>query len=66
MDQSILKAGCGIGRILCYHHNLGYEIIGFDFIEVAINNLKEINSTLRVDVGDITKRRFKNESFKYI
>ena len=65
-DGQILEAGCGNGRILRYYHNQGYEIIGFDFIEVAINKLTEIDPTLRVEVGDITKLRFENESFLYI
>ena len=37
-----------------------------DFIEVAIEKLKEIDSTLKVEVGDITALRFGSKSFKYI
>jgi SAM-dependent methyltransferase len=65
-DGRILEAGCGNGRILRYYHNLGYDIVGFDFINVAIEKLKNTDSTLRVEVGDITKLRFENESFKYL
>ena len=65
-DDTILEAGCGNGRILRYYHNKGYEIIGFDFIEVAIDKLQETDPTLRVEVGDITKLRFKDDSFKYL
>ena len=65
-DGQILEAGCGNGRILRYYHNQGYKIIGFDFIEAAIDKLKKTDPTLRVEVGDITKLRFENESFKYI
>ena len=65
-DGRILEAGCGNGRILRYYHNKEYEIMGFDFIKVAIKKLKEIDSTLNVDVGDITKLKYKDESFKYI
>jgi ubiquinone/menaquinone biosynthesis C-methylase UbiE len=62
----ILEAGCGAGRILRYYHNQKIDIIGMDFIEVAIEKLKKIDPTLKVEVGDITKLRFNNESFKYI
>jgi len=62
----VLEAGCGAGRILRYYHNLGVNIIGMDFIEVAIEKLKQIDSTLKVEVGDITVLRFDDESFKYI
>ena len=62
----ILEAGCGAGRILRYYHNQGVDIIGIDFIEVAIEKLKQIDSTLKVEVGNITDLRFDNKSFKYI
>jgi len=65
-DGRILEAGCGNGRILRYYHNMGYDIVGFDFIEVAIDKLKKKDTTLRVEVGDITKLKFENESFKYL
>ena len=65
-DGKILEAGCGNGRILRYYHNNGYEIIGFDFIKVAIDKLQEIDSTLSVEVGDITNLRFPDQSFKYL
>ena len=62
----ILEAGCGAGRILRYYHNRGYDIVGFDFIDVAVSKLKEVDSTLKVDVGDITNLEFPNHSFKYL
>ncbi len=65
-DGQILEAGCGNGRILRYYHNLGYDIVGFDFIKVAIDKLKITDPTLQVDVGDITKLKYKNKSFKYL
>ena len=65
-DGKILEAGCGNGRILRYYHNNRYEIIGLDFIKVAIDKLKKTDSTLSVEVGDITKLRFPDKSFKYL
>lgn len=62
----ILEAGCGAGRVLRYYHERGYDILGFDFINVAISKLKEIDPTLQAEVGDITKLRFADQSFKYI
>ena len=46
--ENILEAGCGNGRILRYYHNKGHKIIGFDFIDIAIKKLKDIDSTLKV------------------
>ncbi|MGD2170996.1 MAG: class I SAM-dependent methyltransferase [Gammaproteobacteria bacterium] len=62
----ILEAGCGAGRILRYYHNHGYDIVGFDFIDVAIDKLKQADQSLRAEVGDITGLRFEDESFDYV
>lgn len=62
----ILEAGCGVGRILRYYHNQGCDIVGIDFVEVAIRKLKEIDPTLQAEVGDVTNLRFRELSFKYV
>lgn len=62
----ILEAGCGAGRVLRYYHDRGYDILGFDFIDVAISKLKEIDPTLQAEVGDITNLGFADQSFKYV
>jgi len=66
LNAKVLEAGCGAGRILRYYHNQGVNIIGMDFIEVAIDKLKEIDHSLKVEVGDITNLCFDDQSFKYI
>ncbi|NTW68486.1 MAG: class I SAM-dependent methyltransferase [Chlorobiaceae bacterium] len=65
-EGKILEAGCGAGRVLRYYHDRGYDILGFDFIDVAIKKLKEIDPTLQAEVGDITRLRFADHSFRYI
>jgi len=62
----ILEAGCGVGRLVRYFHNDGFDIFGIDFIDIAIKKLKGIDSSLNVEVGDITSLRFDDKSFKYI
>jgi len=62
----ILEAGCGAGRILRYYHDRGHDIIGIDFIDVAVGKLKEIDPALHAEVGDITNLRFADQSFKYV
>jgi SAM-dependent methyltransferase len=62
----ILEAGCGAGRVVRYYHNRGFDILGFDFIDVAISKLKKIDSTLQAEVGDITNLRYVDQSFKYV
>lgn len=65
-DGPILEAGCGAGRILRYYHDRGYDIIGIDFIDVAIDKLRKSDPTLKVEVGDITRLRFADGAFKYV
>jgi ubiquinone/menaquinone biosynthesis C-methylase UbiE len=65
-DGRILEAGCGAGRILRYYHDRGYNIIGMDFIDIAIEKLKKIDPTLQVEVGDIKSLNYPDNSFKYI
>jgi SAM-dependent methyltransferase len=37
-----------------------------DFIDIAISKLKEVDSTLQAEVGDITNLGFSDRSFKYV
>ena len=37
----ILVAGCGAGRTLRYYHNKKMDIIGIDFIQVAIEKSRQ-------------------------
>jgi ubiquinone/menaquinone biosynthesis C-methylase UbiE len=62
----ILEAGCGAGRILRYYHNRGYDIVGIDFIEGVVNKLRNVDPTLKADVGDITHLRFADSEFRYV
>ena len=65
-NGKILEAGCGAGRVLRYYHNNGFKVKGFDFIKTAVNKLRKKDSSLDVEVGDITNMNFKNKSFDYI
>lgn len=65
-DGPILEAGCGAGRILRFYHNRGYDITGMDYVDVAIAKLRKIDPSLKVEVGDITKLRYSDQSFKYV
>jgi SAM-dependent methyltransferase len=62
----ILEAGCGAGRVLRYYHDLGCDIVGFDFIEIATSKLKKADPSLTVEVGDITNLKYREQSFDYV
>lgn len=53
-SETTLEAGCGNGRVLRYFKEKGYIISGMDFIPEAVAKLKEADSELDVEVGDIT------------
>lgn len=65
-DGTILEAGCGAGRLLRYYKDRGYNIVGIDFIEGAIEKLKKIDPQIKAEVGDITQLRFPDESFRFV
>lgn len=65
-DGKILEAGCGAGRILRYYHDRGFDITGIDFIAAVIDKLKQADSSLQAEVGDIENLRFADQSFKYV
>ncbi len=65
-NQKILEAGCGAGRILKYYHKKDYNIIGIDFIKLAIQKIKKQDPTLRVKNEDILNLSFRNNYFDVI
>ena len=65
-DGKILEAGCGAGRVLRYYKNKGYDILGMDFIEKAVEKLKETDPELKVEVGDITNLKYADRTFRYV
>lgn len=65
-EGRILEAGCGAGRILRYYHDRGYQIVGMDYIDVAIRKLKTIDPTLQAETGDISDLHYVDQSFKYV
>lgn len=65
-DGPILEAGCGAGRLLRYFHDRGYDIVGIDFIDLAIVKLLAVDPTINVRTGDISELEFPDASFKYV
>jgi SAM-dependent methyltransferase len=65
-DGPILEAGCGAGRVLRFFHEYGYDIVGIDFVETVISKLLEVDPSLKVTRGDITKLTFLDNSFRYV
>lgn len=62
-DGPLLEAGCGLGRNVIYFHNLGREITGIDFIETAIDKIKDRYPDLDVQQADILDLPFSDHAF---
>lgn len=65
-SQKILEAGCGPGRIIKFLFNLGYDVTGIDFIDIAIQKIKKNNPLLKVSTQSILKTNFRNNEFDTI
>jgi SAM-dependent methyltransferase len=65
-NAKILEAGCGMGQWVIYLANLGYNIVGLDFVEPTIKKAKENHPHLQFIIGDVTNFPFIDMSFDAI
>ncbi len=61
--DKIVDAGCGFAKWVIYLHRRGYNIVGIDNNELALSKLKEFDSTLQVEMGDILNIKYPDNSF---
>jgi SAM-dependent methyltransferase len=59
----IIDAGCGFGKWVIYLKRQGYDIVGIDNNELAIGKLKDYDSSLQVERGDILDIHYPDRSF---
>jgi len=57
-EDKIVDAGCGFGKWVNYLYRRGYNIVGIDSNEYAISRLKEFDSALLVEKGDILNIKY--------
>ena len=62
-NDKIVDAGCGFGKWVIYLHRLGYNIIGVDNSDRAINKLKEHDNSLPIEYGDILHFNYPDNYF---
>tara|TARA_Y100000294_G_C8569665_1_gene342289 strand:+ start:5209 stop:6096 length:888 start_codon:yes stop_codon:yes gene_type:complete len=63
-EGKILEAGCGLGAKLLYWHNLGYDIVGIDYVKQSLQKLCSHDSAVKVVAADIHCIPFPNDFFK--
>ncbi|MDG7041495.1 MAG: class I SAM-dependent methyltransferase [Nitrososphaerota archaeon] len=59
----VIDGGCGFAKWVIYLKKLGYDIVGIDNNEIAIAKLKEYDSSLPVELGDILDIHYPDSSF---
>lgn len=62
-DGRVLDSGCGFGKWLVYLARRGYDITGLDSSDLAVRGLKDFDSSLRVEVGDVLNLDCPDASF---
>ncbi|MBT4711426.1 MAG: methyltransferase domain-containing protein [Alphaproteobacteria bacterium] len=62
-DGPMLEAGCGLGRNVIHFHNLGRDITGIDYIQTAIDKIKDAHPDLKVRQADVMKLPFDDQAF---
>ena len=62
-EDKIVDAGCGFAKWVIYLKRLGYDILGIDNNELAISKLKDYDSSLQVELGDILDIHYPDSSF---
>ena len=59
----ILEGGCGFGAWCEWFKNEGHCIIGIEYDKNIVNKAKKYKKDVAVELGDITKLRFKDNEF---
>jgi SAM-dependent methyltransferase len=59
----VIDGGCGFAKWVIYLKRLGYDIVGIDNNELAISKLKDYDSSLQVELGDILHIHYPDSSF---
>ena len=62
-DGALLEAGCGMGRNVIFCHDLGREIIGIEYSQIAVDQVLEQRPDLDVRQADIMKLPFDDKTF---
>lgn len=59
----ILEGGCGLGQYLAYYSLFGRRVVGLDFAQQALKNLRKRQNHLDLCAGDVSALPFADETF---
>jgi ubiquinone/menaquinone biosynthesis C-methylase UbiE len=61
--SKILEGGCGHGSFVYHLNKAGYKCIGVDFAKKTISRVNKFLPDLPIHYGDVTKLKYKSNSF---
>lgn len=59
----MLEGGCGMGQYLAYYALAGRRVVGLDFAQQALKNLRRRQNHLDLCAGDVSRLPFADETF---
>ena len=59
----MLEGGCGLGQYLAYYDLFGRRVVGLDFAQRALKNLRRRQPHLDLCAGDVSRLPFADETF---
>lgn len=62
-NGKVIDAGCGFGKWVILLNRLGYDIVGVDNSDLAINQLRNYDKNLKVEMGDILALNYPDNHF---
>lgn len=59
----MLEGGCGMGQYLTFYKELGRKVVGLDFAQNTLKNLRKRSGDLWLCAGDVANLPFPDETF---
>jgi SAM-dependent methyltransferase len=60
----ILEAGCGLGKEIIQLSDMGYELIGVDYVEAPLHQIRSRWNDCRLIAADVHDLPFRDETFR--
>lgn len=64
-EESILEIGSGAGRLFFHYKNLGYDISGIEYSEIAVENIQNKMKNNDVICGSVVNLPYSTATFDY-
>lgn len=65
-SKKALEIGCGLGRILLHYHQAGFNVMGMERSQVAVDKIKKHYPTVEVRQGDVLALPYSDGEFDVV